>query len=183
MIQAFADRYGVTVDVVGSRAAGTATAASDFDYVITGGNSAVRRAARTELPRGTAGGELRSSGAESGRDIFNGNITPTDTSRPYIRFVPLRKGIDNMIKIEIESFSSSTNAAVIRLPGRKFPALVLQGDSLKILMDEAHEVARLSRRTNISELVDAADHLAQLLGEYLRHYEEALKKHGESLPY
>ena len=92
MIQAFADRYGVTVDVVGSRAAGTATAASDFDYVITGGNSAVRRAARTELPRGTAGGELRTSGAESGRDIFNGTITPTDTSRPYIRFLPTPKG-------------------------------------------------------------------------------------------
>jgi hypothetical protein len=88
-----------------------------------------------------------------------------------------------MKKIEVESLSSSTNSAVVRLPGRNFPGLVLQGDSLKILMDEAHEVARLSKHTNISELIDTADHLAQVLGEYLRHYEESLKEHGEALPY
>ena len=86
-VQNFANKYETTVDVVGSRAAGTATASSDFDYVI-GGTSKIRSAARSELPRGQAGGEINNNGVETGIDIFNGNKTPTDTSKPYIRFEP-----------------------------------------------------------------------------------------------
>ena len=86
-IQNFATKYDTTVDVVGSRAAGTATAESDFDYVI-GSVSKVRSAARSELPRGQAGGEIDNNGVESGIDVFNGNKTPTDTSKPNIRFEP-----------------------------------------------------------------------------------------------
>jgi Family of unknown function (DUF6959) len=88
-----------------------------------------------------------------------------------------------MTKMEIESLSDEVNAAVIRLPGRQFPGLVLQGDSLKILLNEAQEVARLSRSASVSELADAADNLVELLGRYVRCYEEALKSHREPLPY
>jgi len=59
------------VQVVGSRAGGTAGPLSDFDYIIVGGNSKIRAAARRELPRGISGGELQLQGW-SGIDVFNG---------------------------------------------------------------------------------------------------------------
>lgn len=85
-IQNIVNKYGVAVDVVGSRAAGTAHAESDFDYVI-GGTAKIRAAARALLPRRVAGGEVGPKG-ESGIDIINASIEPTDPSRPYIRFTP-----------------------------------------------------------------------------------------------
>jgi RHS repeat-associated protein len=87
-IQRFANKHGVEVSVVGSRASGTAGAASDYDYVITGGNAKVRAAARRELPRGQAGGELDASGRGTGNDVFNGNVEPLDRSRPHVIFRP-----------------------------------------------------------------------------------------------
>jgi hypothetical protein len=88
-----------------------------------------------------------------------------------------------MTKIEVESFSNTTNAVVVRLPGRKFPGIVLQGDSLKILLDSAIEVARLSRGSNVSGLEESAEEVARLLNGYSQAYEEALKKHHQPLPY
>ena len=87
-IQRFANKHGVEVSVVGSRASGTAGAASDYDYVITGGNAKVRAAARRELPRGQAGGELDANGRETGIDVFNGNVEPLDRSRSHVIFRP-----------------------------------------------------------------------------------------------
>jgi len=86
-IQRFADKHGVEVQVVGSRAAGTAEVLSDFDYIIVGGNSKVRSAARRELPRGLGGGEQTPSGW-SGLDVFDGAKNPLDTARPHVIFKP-----------------------------------------------------------------------------------------------
>src|ERR1043166_4328079 len=66
-IQAFSDRFGAEVNVVGSRAAGTAGPLSDFDYVI-GGNASLRNSASYYLARGTAGGENTASGGATGID-------------------------------------------------------------------------------------------------------------------
>lgn len=87
LIQTFADRKGVEVVVVGSRAAGTAGPRSDFDYLI-GGNSRTRYDARRVLPRGIAGGEANASGMETGIDVFNANKVQLDRSKPHIIFQP-----------------------------------------------------------------------------------------------
>jgi uncharacterized protein RhaS with RHS repeats len=86
-IQRFADKHGVDVTVVGSRASGTANAASDWDYVI-GGNAKIRSAARRELPRGASGGEIGPSGRGSGIDVINANEVPVDKSKPHVPFKP-----------------------------------------------------------------------------------------------
>jgi hypothetical protein len=78
-IQAFSDKYKVEVNVVGSRAGGTANAASDFDYVIQA-NSKIRHKAEYFLPRGSSGGANN-----RGIDIFK---EPLDPSRPHIPFKP-----------------------------------------------------------------------------------------------
>jgi hypothetical protein len=86
-IQSFADKYDTTVNVVGSRAKGTAGPQSDFDYILgdDGATSRLRAKARLELPRGTAGGEIHPSRGETGIDVFK---APLDPSRPYIPFKP-----------------------------------------------------------------------------------------------
>ncbi len=89
VIQRFADRYGVTVNVVGSRAAGSANKWSDFDYILgaSGATSRLRQKAKRQLPRGRAGGEVGPRG-DSGIDVFN---EPVDTNRPNIPFHPRPK--------------------------------------------------------------------------------------------
>lgn len=88
-IQAFVDRFEVEVNVVGSRAAGTAGPSSDFDYVI-GGNASLRHSAERFLPRnpqsvtGSEAGNLPFRGI----DVFNANKTPLDPTRPFIQFTP-----------------------------------------------------------------------------------------------
>ncbi len=88
-----------------------------------------------------------------------------------------------MTKIEVESFLGTTNAAVVRLPGRKFPGIVLQGDSLKILLDSAAEVAQLSRGSNVPGLEESAEEVVRILNGYRQAYEEALSSHNQPLPY
>ncbi|WP_434520138.1 RHS repeat-associated core domain-containing protein [Methylosinus sporium] len=86
-IQSFADKYGITVNVVGSRAKGTAGPFSDFDYILgdAGATSKLRGYARQQLPRGLSGGEIGSDGIGTGIDVFK---APIDRTLPYIPFDP-----------------------------------------------------------------------------------------------
>jgi hypothetical protein len=91
-IQNAADRTGQDIYVVGSRADGTATETSDWDYILSG-DSAQRHSASSSLPSGFAGGSFNSSGFETGIDIFTNyynspNYTPLDPSKPYVQFSP-----------------------------------------------------------------------------------------------
>jgi hypothetical protein len=90
---------------------------------------------------------------------------------------------DAMTKIEVESFSAATNAAVIRLPGRQFPGLLMQGDSLKILVDSVDDLLRLAGRLKIPELANTVTELGQILNDYKRVYEQALRQNNCPLPY
>ncbi|MGL5058728.1 MAG: nucleotidyltransferase domain-containing protein [Microcoleus sp.] len=72
-IQNAADRTKQTIIVVGSRANGTSTPTSDWDYIMLG-NSRQRHSARTSVPRGTSGGEINNLGRETGIDIFTGPL-------------------------------------------------------------------------------------------------------------
>lgn len=86
-IQSFADKYGTTVNVVGSRAKGTAGPLSDFDYILgeAGATSKLRGYARQQLPRGISGGEIGPDGIGTGIDVFK---APLDPTRPFIPFNP-----------------------------------------------------------------------------------------------
>ena len=41
-----------------------------------------------------------------------------------------RDAIPRMERVEVELFSDGSNDAVVRMPGRQFPGMVVQGDSL-----------------------------------------------------
>ena len=78
-IQSVASRTRQTITVIGSRANGTATASSDWDYVLSGPSKA-RHSAERFLPRGPLG-----SGSGKGIDVVPGSVDP---SRPHVIFNP-----------------------------------------------------------------------------------------------
>ncbi|HYE68780.1 MAG TPA: RHS repeat-associated core domain-containing protein [Anaerovoracaceae bacterium] len=91
-IQNAANRTKQEITVVGSRANGTSSTTSDWDYFMSG-NSAQRHSAASSLPRGTAGGEINSMGRETGIDTFTNylnspNYLPLDPTLPHVRFTP-----------------------------------------------------------------------------------------------
>ena len=86
-IQAFADKTGSRVIVVGSRASGKIGPTSDFDYIIEPINSKIRSQAMRGLPRGPR--VEREFGQTSGIDIIRG--VELDPSRPHIIFDPTEK--------------------------------------------------------------------------------------------
>jgi hypothetical protein len=53
---------------------------------------------------------------------------------------PQRKAIPMHIE-PVEIYSDASNAAVMRHPGRRFPGVLLQGDTLSILVRQAASVA------------------------------------------
>lgn len=80
----------------------------------------------------------------------------------------------------IEVLAVSGNCAVVRRPPRKFPGILLQGDTVKMLQ-ESLEVAVGEK--SISEMRAEVSGVIDLLGEYLSIYEDALRKAGMQTPY
>lgn len=88
-----------------------------------------------------------------------------------------------MERQELKIYSTSSNLAVIEVPGRRFPGSVIQGDSLNNLCTLARSVHHRTMQTEDRELIDDASELLSLLEERLRHYEATLQQHGLELPY
>lgn len=79
-------------------------------------------------------------------------------------------------KQELDVLSSAASAAVVRAPGRRFPGVVLQGDTLSNLAGLAAEAASECESESAAELVE-------LLNGLLRHYERVMGENGLELPY
>ncbi len=90
-----------------------------------------------------------------------------------------------MQTIETELFSNASNCAVVRVPGRVHPGLVIQGDSLSTLHAIARDVALRLKQGDIQdeELLYAAQELQEQLLDRLLRYQQALAAHGMELPY
>ena len=82
---------------------------------------------------------------------------------------------------EVEIFSDTTNAAVMRHPGRAFPGVLIQGDSLSILCKQADLVCQQIGRS--SEGFEEANDLRNSLWSYLNHYKATLLEHAMKLPF
>jgi hypothetical protein len=84
---------------------------------------------------------------------------------------------------QLEVFSEELNFAVVRMPGRRFPGCVIQGDSLSVLCGLARSIHnRLASQGDDEASEDAAE-LLEKLTDRLEHYEQVLAKHGIHLPH
>lgn len=84
---------------------------------------------------------------------------------------------------ETELWSSTVNAAVVRVPGRRFPGVVVQGDSLSILADSARGIVERLPTMVDEELREDVGELAAKLEAYVAAYEAVLGARGVALPY
>lgn len=78
----------------------------------------------------------------------------------------------------VEIYSNQSNMAVIRHPGRRFPGVLVQGDTLHALYSQA-ELALGNGADAMDELSDLRDRLHEMLD----HYKAVLLEHGQMLPY
>ena len=77
---------------------------------------------------------------------------------------------------------STTNVAVVQLPGRAFPGSVVQGDSLFILLHSAEEISRMASPHNDPELEGCLDELIENLYWRFRHYADVVVQNGGEIP-
>ena len=86
-------------------------------------------------------------------------------------------------RIEIKVLDDTINSFVIQLSGRKFPAIVIQGDSLKSMSDLVDDIGERLAHNDIEEAKSMTRELRTLFRARLEIYESTLRKHGISLPY
>ena len=88
-----------------------------------------------------------------------------------------------MKKEEVEIFSDSTNQAVMKHPGRNYPGLLLQGDTLYSICRDLDEVCREIRRGNAEGAFEELNELRNSMWGKLNHYKTVLGEHEIELPF
>jgi hypothetical protein len=93
-------------------------------------------------------------------------------------------GLDGpMERIDAELFTDGGNDAVVRLPGRRFPGVLIQGDSLHILRSDVAEVVEACERGDLADAGESAGLLLAGLDALLNRYSVALENHQIRRPY
>jgi hypothetical protein len=83
----------------------------------------------------------------------------------------------------VEIFSDQTNAAVMRHPERRFPGVLIQGDSLYVLCRQADVVCESAKHSLDSGTYDELNELRNQIWGYLNHYKTVLSEHQLPLPF
>ncbi|MFE2579112.1 DUF6959 family protein [Streptomyces sp. NPDC059378] len=88
-----------------------------------------------------------------------------------------------MERIEAELLTDGGNDAVVRLSGRRFPGVLVQGDSLHILRGDAAEVLEACEQGDLDQARESATLLLANLDALLSRYEATLTDHEIPRPY
>lgn len=88
-----------------------------------------------------------------------------------------------MHSASVEIFSDQSNAAVMRHPDRKFPGVLIQGDSLYALCCQADIACSAAKSLAGSEAYEELSGLRNSLWSYLNHYKVVLGEHQMRLPF
>ena len=81
----------------------------------------------------------------------------------------------------VEIYSDETNAAVLRHPGRKFPGVLVQGDTLHIFCQRLDFA--LNELGRDSKVYDELNELRNSLWSLKKHYKSVLVEHDWPLPF
>lgn len=82
---------------------------------------------------------------------------------------------------QVEIFSDNVNSAVLRHPERRFPGILVQGDTLYGLCQRADVVCQ--KLSYNSPGFDEMNNLRNALRGLLNHYKSVLGEHDLSLPF
>lgn len=83
----------------------------------------------------------------------------------------------------VEIYSDRTNAVVLRHPGRNFPGLLLQGDTLYSMCQMADCACKAAHGLMPEDEYEELNELRNQLLEFLGHYKHVLVEHGKELPF
>ncbi len=88
-----------------------------------------------------------------------------------------------MKKEEVEIFSDATNQAVMKHPGRNYPGVLIQGDTLYSICQSLDDVCTELKCKNTEAAFDEANELRNALWGKLNHYKAVLGEHEIELPF
>ncbi len=83
----------------------------------------------------------------------------------------------------VEICSDASNNAVMRHPGRRFPGVLVQGDSLYSMCRTVDEICSNARERLDHESYESLNELRNDLWARLNHYKTVLSDHNISLPF
>jgi hypothetical protein len=84
---------------------------------------------------------------------------------------------------EIQMYDHVSNSGIVHMPGRRFPAVAIQGDSLSSMLSTAMELMEKGKSYQDEDLYYGSLELAERIRDHLAHYEEVLEKEGFEKPY
>ncbi|MFM9587923.1 DUF6959 family protein [Streptomyces scabiei] len=88
-----------------------------------------------------------------------------------------------MERIEAELLTDPGNDAVVRLPPRRFPGVLIQGDSLSVIRSDVAEIVDACDRGDVGEARETAAILLSGIDELLTRYTGALEAHDIPIPF
>ncbi len=84
---------------------------------------------------------------------------------------------------DFEVLSDASNAVVARHPARSHPGVLIQGDSLRALLDDVDELVEEAERGDQEAVAEISRIVQGRIRELLQHYEAVLDREGRELPY
>lgn len=88
-----------------------------------------------------------------------------------------------MERIEAELLTDPGNDAIVRLPQRRFPGVLIQGDYLSIIRSDVADIVDACDGGDIGEARETAALLLSGIDELLTRYTEALQAHDIPPPF
>ena len=89
--------------------------------------------------------------------------------------------------LEMEVYSETSNMPVLRFPGRRFPGVLIQGDSLAGLLADVASISHLIETNEAfagqDEVVALMSELQSTLGAFVEHYATTLNNAELPLPF
>lgn len=83
---------------------------------------------------------------------------------------------------KLKLYDHVSNSGIVHLPGRRFPAVAVQGDSLSTMLSAAIYLMKSAEHGD-EDMYDKALDLAERLQDHLLHYEKVLEREGFEKPY
>jgi hypothetical protein len=88
-----------------------------------------------------------------------------------------------MMTKKVELLSAPHNFAVVQLPDRSYPGVVVQGDTLNAMRQQMAKIIRLLNAGELDELSDEVRELNEQILDVLVHFEQVCESRGIKLPY
>ncbi|MCW8880324.1 MAG: hypothetical protein OQK04_15865 [Kangiellaceae bacterium] len=84
---------------------------------------------------------------------------------------------------EIKMYDHVSNSGIVHMPGRRFPAVAIQGDTLSTMFSAAKYFMEKAREYDDEDMYFEALELAERFQGHLSQYEAVLEKEGFEKPY